>query len=319
MDLISLRLAAIRWEAEGIHSFELAPPAGGLLPPFTAGAHIDVHLAPGLVRSYSLCNSQDERHRYVIGVNNDRASRGGSRHMHEQLRVGQMLDVSPPRNNFALCEDAPRSVLVAGGIGITPLLAMVRRLTSLQRPWDIHVCARTHSAAAFLGELQKLKTQAGELGRLHLHFDDTAKGLLDLRELVSKAPPDTHFYCCGPLPMLAAFEQACAGLPAAQMHVEYFSAREAPATAGGVTVECRQSGVTVQVAEGQTILDALLEAGIDVPYSCNEGVCGTCETRVLEGVPDHRDLVLTAQEQASNTVMMVCCSGAKTPKLVLDR
>jgi len=318
MDLLSVQLRAIRYEAENVSSFELTPVEMRELPPFTAGSHIDIHLRAGLVRSYSLCNSQDERHRYVIGVNRDRNSRGGSRHMHEQLQVGQMLSISVPRNNFALKEDAPHTVLVAGGIGITPMLAMVRRLQALGRSWELYFAARNHSGAGFIDELKALKARSPQ-GRLHLHFDDTATKLLDLVKIVADAPPDTHFYCCGPLPMLAAYESATAGLPPGQMHVEYFTAKEAPTTAGGFKVECAKSGITLQVPEGKTILDALLEAGVDVPYSCMQGVCATCETRVLGGIPDHRDLVLSKEEQAANAVMMVCCSRSKTPTLVLDR
>jgi len=318
MNLLSLQLRAIRYEAEGIASFELAAPGAQDLPAFAAGAHIDLHLAPGLVRSYSLCNDPQERHRYVIGVHRDPASRGGSAHVHEKLRVGDRLAVSAPRNNFPLEESAPHSVLVAGGIGITPLLAMVRRLAALRRPWELYYCARSHAHAAFLDALRALKADCPE-GRLHLHFDDRAGGLLDIGQLVARAPAGSHFYCCGPLPMLAAFESACAGVPPAQVHVEYFSAREAPAVAGGFELELARSGRVLHVAPGQTVLDAMLEAGVDVPYSCTQGVCGACETRVLAGVPDHRDLVLSPQEQESHTVMMVCCSGAKSPRLVLDR
>ena len=318
MDLLSVRLRAIRYEAETVNSFELTPIGSGDLPAFTAGSHIDIQLAPGLVRSYSLCNSQDDKNRYVIGVNRDAKSRGGSKHMHDQLRVGQTLSISAPRNNFALKEDAAHTVLIAGGIGITPMLAMVRRLQSLGRSWELFYAARNHAGAAFLDELRAMKAQSPN-GKLHLHFDDTATGLLDLAKIVADAPAGTHFYCCGPLPMLAAYESATAGLPEGQMHIEYFTAKDAPATAGGFTVECAKSGVTVQVPEGKSILDALLEAGVDVPYYCMQGVCATCETRVLEGIPDHRDLVLSQEEQASNAIMMVCCSGSKSARLVLDR
>jgi vanillate O-demethylase ferredoxin subunit len=318
MELLSVQLRAIRYEAQGVHSFELAATGAQELPPFTAGAHIDLHLAPGLVRSYSLCNSQDERHRYVIGINRDRASRGGSVHAHDRLRVGEQLTISAPRNNFPLDESAPHSVLIAGGIGVTPLLSMARRLAALGRPWELYYCARSHAAAAFLDTLRELKA-ASPQGTLHLHFDDRAGGVLDLAGVVVRAPQGTHFYCCGPLPMLAAFEAACEPLPHGQVHVEYFTAKEAPATAGGFEVELARSHRVVHVPEGKTVLDALLEAGVDVPYSCLQGVCGSCETRVLSGTPDHRDLVLTREEQEANNTMMVCCSGSKSPRLVLDR
>jgi vanillate O-demethylase ferredoxin subunit len=319
MDLMPLQLRAIRYEADGIHSFEFRHADGAALPAFAAGSHIDLHLGNGMVRSYSLCNPQTETHRYVVGVNRDRASRGGSAFVHHQLRTGDMVTVAVPRNNFALAEDAPHSVLIAGGIGITPLWCMVQRLDSLGRSWELHYCARSHAGAAFLDDLRALKA-ASTHGQLHLHFDDRMQGaLLDLRQVVASAREGSHFYCCGPLPMLAAFEDATAGLPPPQVHVEYFAAKEAPSTTGGFQVELARSGKVLDVPAGKTILDAMLEAGIDVPYSCLEGVCATCETRVLGGVPDHRDLVLSKEEQASNTVMMICCSGSKTPKLVLDR
>jgi ferredoxin-NADP reductase len=318
MDLLSVQLRAIRYEAEGASSFELTPLGAQPLPSFAAGAHVDLHLAPCLVRSYSLCNSQQERHRYVIAVNRDKTSRGGSLHAHDKLRVGDRLTISAPRNNFPLDESAGHSVLVAGGIGITPILAMIRRLAELGRPWELYYCARSHASAAFLDTLRELKAAAPQ-GTLHLHFDDRAPGLLDLAQVVARATAGTHFYCCGPVPMLSAFEAACAQLPPAQVHVEYFSAKEAPSTSGGFEVELAQSGRVILVPPGKTVLDAMLEAGVDVPYSCLQGVCATCETRVLSGVPDHRDLILRREEQEANKVMMVCCSGSKSPRLVLDR
>jgi ferredoxin-NADP reductase len=316
---MSLRLHAIRYEAEGISSFEFRAIEAGALPAFTAGAHIDLHLSSGLVRSYSLCNAQDESHRYVVAVNRDRASRGGSAFVHGQLRVGDIVAVAGPRNNFVLSEDAAHSVLVAGGIGITPLWCMVQRLESIGRAWTLHYCARSHASAAFLEHVRALKAASAH-GELHLHFDDANQGRpVDLAGVVASAPAASHFYCCGPLPMLDAFEAATAGLPCAQVHLEYFAAKEPASTAGGFRIELAQSGKVLDVPAGKSILDVMLEAGVDVPYSCLEGVCATCETRVLSGVPDHRDLVLTKDEQASNTVMMVCCSGSRTPTLVLDR
>lgn len=318
MATLSLRLTALRHEAEGVCSCELQPVEGGELPAFTAGAHVDLHLAPGLVRSYSLCNSQDERHRYVVAVNRDARSRGGSRHVHEQLRVGQVLQVGGPRNNFPLDEGAPHSVLVAGGIGITPLLAMVRRLVALDRPWELHYCARSQANAAFLPALRALQV-ASTHGRLHPHFDDAGQGLLDLGQLVAQAPAGAHFYCCGPGGMLTAFEAATAHLERGRVHLERFTAPQvAVAPAGGFTVELARSGRALQVEEGRSILDTLLDAGVDVPYSCMQGICGACETRVLAGEPEHRDLVRSAGEHRAGGTIILCCSGAKTQRLVLD-
>jgi vanillate O-demethylase ferredoxin subunit len=317
-ETLKLRVKATTYEAQDINSYDLRLPAGGELPPFTAGAHVDLHLPNGLIRSYSLLNAEQERHRYVIAVNKDRASRGGSRYIHESLRVGDTLPVSLPRNNFPLALHASRSVLIAGGIGITPLLCMIRRLSVEGNDWQLHYGARTRQNAAFLEELKDLARACGSEARVHLSFDqETDAKMLDIASLVAGAA-DAHLYCCGPLPMLAAFEHATAALPSERVHVEYFAARERPAASGGFQVVLAKSGRTLTVPKGKTILDALLDADVAVQYSCMEGVCSSCETRVLEGIPDHRDLVLSKEERASNKVMMVCCSGSKTDRLVLD-
>ena len=316
-ETLTMLVKSVTWEAQGIVSFDLRPTDTGVLPPFTAGAHIDVHLPNGLVRSYSLMNPQEERHRYQVAVNRDAASRGGSSCLHETVRVGQTLTIGLPRNNFPLAEDAAHSVLIAGGIGITPLWCMVQRLAALKQRWTLYYCTRSRAHAAFLPEVLALAARSG--GTVVTHFDQEAGGkLLDLAQVVAKAGPQAHLYCCGPLPMLAAFEAATAGHPPRQVHVEYFAAREAPATQGGFTVVLARSGRELQVPEGRSILDVLLDADVDVLYSCTEGVCGACETRVLEGTPDHRDLVLSKDEQAAGRTMMICCSGSKSPRLVLD-
>jgi ferredoxin-NADP reductase len=312
---LQLRVHSITYEATDIFSFELRSPGGAELPPFTAGAHIDLQLPGGLVRSYSLVNPQHERHRYRIAVNRDAGSRGGSRYMHDALKVGAIVAVTPPRNNFALFEGAAESVLIAGGIGITPILCMIERLSELGRRWTLHYCARTRQNAAFLDRLGELQPA----GTLHLNFDHgQPANMLDIASVVAAVPADAHLYCCGPVPMLEAFERACTQVPSERVHVEYFAAKEAPAAEGGFVVELARSNRTIPIARGQTILEALLAAGIDAPYSCMEGVCATCETKVLAGIPDHKDLVLTKEEKAANQTMMICCSGSKTDKLVLD-
>jgi ferredoxin-NADP reductase len=270
-----------------------------------------------MIRSYSLVNDQGERNRYVIAVNNDAASRGGSKLIHETMRVGDIIAVSLPRNNFALQEDAGHSVLIAGGIGITPLLSMVRRLEALGRSWELFYAARTRLTAAFLDELNALRPDVHP--NLHLNFDQEPEArMMDLSSIVKAALPDAHLYCCGPVPMLEAFEAATVDRPAGHVHVEYFKAREKPAAEGGFEVKLARSNRTIAVQAGQTILDALLEAGISANYACTEGVCGTCETRVIEGNPDHRDLFLSKEEQEANKTIMICCSGSKSPTLVLD-
>lgn len=312
-----LRVQAATWEAEGIHSFELRDPGGAALPPFTAGAHIDLHLANGMVRSYSLTNPQDERHRYVVAVQKDRASRGGSTWVHDKLRLGDLVEVAGPRNNFPLAEDAPHSLFIAGGIGVTPLWCMIQRLVALGRPFTLYDCVRTRQEAAFIAPLEAAARRPGAI--IHFNFDGEPGGkMLDIAAVVAAAPPEAHLYCCGPLPMLAAFEAATKDLPRERVHVEYFTAKEAPAAEGGFTVVLAKSGKSFVIAPGKTILETLTDAGLDVPSSCLEGVCGTCETRVLEGVPDHRDVVLTEAERKASKTMMICCSGSKSAKLVLD-
>lgn len=302
-----VRLRQLRWEAEGVVSAVLEPLPGAALPPFTAGAHLDLALAPGLTRSYSLCNAPGERDRYEIAVQLAPESRGGSRWVHERWRVGDVLAVSEPRNHFALEEAAPLSVLIAGGIGITPMLAMIARLNALGRGWALHYAVRTRARAAFLDRLAD--------PRVRVVYDHEGDAPLDLAAIVAAAPRDAHLYCCGPTGMLKAFEAAAAGRHA---HVEYFAAAAPAATAGGYALELRRSGRTVAVAPGQRMLDALLAAGVMLAYSCAQGLCGACETRVLGGVPDHRDDYLTEEEKAANRTVMPCCSGAKSPVLVLD-
>ena len=318
---LNLRIRAITWEADGILGFELVPTTPNtLLPAFDAGAHVDLSLGNGLIRSYSLLNAPGERQRWCIAVNRDAASRGGSRFMHESMRPGQIVTVGLPRNNFPLAEDAAHSVFIAGGIGITPILGMIRRLAALGRPWSLHYAARTRETAAFVPVLTALAGEAEDAGAaLDIRYDrEPGARPLDLGAIVAALPGDAHVYCCGPLGMLAAFEAATAALPRERVHVEYFAAKDAPATAGGFEVKLARDGRTVAVAAGQSILDALIAIGVEPPNSCREGVCGTCETRVLRGTPDHRDLVLSEAEKAAGDRMMICCSGAKTPSLELD-
>ena len=314
---IEVRVKRISYEAESINSYELVAPTGGDLAPFAAGSHIDLHLSNGMIRSYSLVNDQRELSRYVIAVNKDAAGRGGSRFIHDTIRVGDIIRISPPRNNFTLEETADHSVLIAGGIGITPLLSMVRRLEALGRPWKLFYAAKTRGAAAFLEELNAFRTDGRS--NIQVDLDDERSGrVFDLGGIVGSTPAAAHLYCCGPLPMLEAFEAAAADRPPYQVHVEYFKAKEKPAAEGGFEVRLARSNRTLKVQPGKTILDALLDAGIAVNYSCAEGVCGTCETRVVDGIPDHRDLFLSKEEHATNKTMMVCCSGTKSPVLTLD-
>lgn len=317
LETASLLVKAVRYEAENVLSFDLRHPDGSALAPFTAGAHVDLVLPNGLLRSYSISSDPRERDRYVIGVGRDRNSRGGSIWLHENLRPGQLIETSEPRNNFELDESADRTVLVAGGIGITPILAMTRRLAALGKDWTLHYAVRARQHAAFLDELAVITGDSPQ--RLRLHIDDEAGGkLLDLAGVVATSPAGTHFYCCGPQPMIDAFEKAAADRAPESRHVEHFTNDQAPDTDGGYEIELAKSSVVLSVLPGRTILETIQGAGIDVPFSCTEGICGTCETSVISGIPDHRDLVLTDQEKATNQTMMICCSGSRTPRLVLD-
>jgi vanillate O-demethylase ferredoxin subunit len=310
---LSLLVKSIAFEAADVVSLDLRSAEGGELPPFTAGAHIDLQLRNGLARSYSLCNPQSERHRYVIAVQKDVAGRGGSAYVHDFVRPGQVLAATAPRNDFPLVEDAEESVFFAGGIGITPVWCMVQRLQALGRRWRLYYAVRNRARAAFLDRI----VAVGAPG-FHLHVDDEAGGgRLDVPAAVSRAKR-AQLYCCGPAPMLRAFKQVTAGLPKDRIHIEYFSARELAAASAGFDVVLAKRNRTVRVAAGQTIIAALRDNGIVTAHSCLEGVCGACETSVLDGVPEHRDLVLGEPERALNRTMMICCSGCKGDRLVLD-
>lgn len=312
-------VAAVERQADGISSWEFRRADGGPLPPFTAGAHIDVQLANGMLRSYSLCNAQEDRDRYVVAINRDPNSRGGSTLIHDTVKPGDRITLSAPHNNFPLIEDAGHVVLIAGGIGITPMYCMIQRLERLRRSWELWYSCRQRSMCAFRERLEAL--EASKPGRVHFNFDQEPGGrMLDLKQIIASTLGDAHFYCCGPNPMLQAFEAAATelGRPRDHVHVEYFAAKEKAALEGGYSVVCVQSGIELRIEHGQSILDALIDADIDIAYSCSEGICGTCECKVLEGVPDHRDSVLTPDEQAANDRIMVCCSGSQSARLVLD-
>lgn len=310
---LSLRLRSITEEARGIHAYEWVPDMGGTLPPFTAGAHISLELPGGLRRSYSLTNSQCERHRYVVAVNLDPRSRGGSRYLHERARVGDVLQAAGPDNQFTLEEGAPMSVFIAGGIGITPIRGMIRRLDEIGRDWRLHYCVRTPDVAAFLSEFVSDD-------RVRFYFDQgDSAARLDIDGLLAALPAQAHAYCCGPASMLDAFvESANKRLPAERTHYERFAAAQAPAQGGGYTVTLARSGRTLPVNAGQTILEVVREAGLNPAFSCGQGVCGSCETAVLAGRPDHRDQVLSDDERAAGASMMICCSGSLDGNLVLD-
>ncbi len=310
---LKLRVHRLEWEAEGVLEVELR--GEGELPGFTSGAHIDLHLPNGFSRSYSLTSSPEQRDRYCVGVGLDASSKGGSRYIHTQLRPGQFLQVDPPRNNFPLDESAERTVLLAGGIGVTPILSHARRLAELGKDFVVYHAVQERSRAAFSDALEAL----GD--RYHLHVDAEQGAVLPLAEVVAAQPPETHFYCCGPEGMMTAFEQATADWPPEQVHVEYFVARkqEVSGAEQAFTLVLQQQGVELEVPPNKSMLEVLLDQGYRVPNSCRDGICGSCETRVLEGVPEHRDSVLSASERASNKTVMLCISRCQGDRLVIDR
>jgi vanillate O-demethylase ferredoxin subunit len=311
---MKVRVSAISQETGDISLLELRP-VDGELPSFSAGSHIDLHLGNGLIRSYSLTNAASERDRYVIGVKKEPLGRGGSRFIHEQVRIGDETTISGPRNNFILCEEAPSSVLIAGGIGITPLVSMAQRLEELERPWQLHYAARSRCSAGFVSRL----AQFGSKVRFYFPTEfQPCAARADIQSIVASASPEAHLYCCGPERMLAAFKTVAAERSPARIHVEHFANAEGVDKVGEFEVVLAKSGRTVSVPSGKSILDTLLELGIDAPYSCMEGVCSSCETRVLSGIPDHRDLILSSEEHAANDRMMICCSRSKSSTLVLE-
>lgn len=316
-DLLQLRVKSLHLVARDTHLIELGAPDGATLPDYVPGAHIDVHLPGGLVRQYSLAAPAGSRKSYLICVKRDASSRGGSRWLVEQLRLGQALSVGLPRNHFVLNEGQHSSVLIAGGIGITPIACMALRLNQLGRPFALHFGVRERVDAAFTDPSGPLRLPADALS---LHVDAERGGVMDVAAIVRAAPPTAHLYCCGPTPMLDAFEVAAnaAGHDSSRIHLERFSAQVDAAVTGGFTVELARSARALRVAPGQTILEALRSAGLSVQSSCEQGICGACETRVLSGRPDHRDMLLSPQEKAANQVMMICCSGSLDGTLVLD-
>jgi vanillate monooxygenase ferredoxin subunit len=317
MNTIEVRVARRACEAEGINSYELVRTDGAPLPPFEAGAHIDVHLAGNLVRQYSLCNAPGETHRYQIGVLRDVNSRGGSQAMHDQIDTGSVLHISAPKNHFPLVE-AQKTLLLAGGIGVTPILAMAEALATQGAAFAMHYSARSPERAAFRERIGASRFA----GQVHFHYDSgDASQRLDLATLLANPDAGTHLYVCGPQGFIDHVLGSANGLgwPAAQLHVEYFGAAAVDTTGDqAFDVKLASSGKVVTVPAGKSVLHVLEEQGVAIPYSCEEGVCGTCLTRVLEGVPDHRDMYLTDEEQAANDQFTPCCSRAKTKVLVLD-
>ncbi|WP_343618509.1 PDR/VanB family oxidoreductase [Ralstonia sp.] len=317
--LLKVSVARKSMLAEAICGFDLVPLPGESLPSFTPGAHIDVHLPGGIIRQYSLCNDSATPDLYRIAVLREAEGRGGSTAMHESVQEGDVLTIGAPRNHFPLASGTDSSILVAGGIGITPLLAMVQELASARRGFELHYCTRNEARMAF----RELLMESRFAGGVHIHRDDgPADQRFDPAQVLQQAPGDAHLYVCGPggfIQWVLDTATQC-GWSEDRMHREYFSAAAVSQTGADAAfdVVLASSGKVVRVAVGQTIVHALATAGVEVATSCEQGICGTCVTRVLDGVPDHRDLFLTPDEQAANDQLTPCCSRSKSPRLVLD-
>jgi vanillate O-demethylase ferredoxin subunit len=316
--LLTVRVARKAEEALGIRSFELVSTDGAALPSFAAGSHVDVQLPGGLTRSYSLCNDPTETHRYLLAVLRDPASRGGSQAMHERVNEGDLLQISAPKNHFALAHDARRSLLLAGGIGITPILCMAERLALTGAGFELHYCTRERARTAFLDRI----SSSAYAAQVRFHFDDgPAAQRLDIEGLLATPQAGTHLYVCGPKGFMDAVlgQARRSGWPEAQLHFEFFSADVKPQVGDAAfQVRLASSGRVIDVPAKLSVVQALAEAGVVVQTSCEQGVCGTCLTRVLAGEPEHRDLYLTPEEQAANDQFTPCCSRARSALLVLD-
>lgn len=318
MNSLELRVERKVEEAIDVCTFELVDTHGRPLPAFSAGSHIDVEIPGGFIRQYSLCNDVAENHRYLIGVLKHPTSRGGSVAMHERVHEGDTLTASHPKNHFALAHEADRSLLFAGGIGITPILCMAERLAVAGSPFELHYCTRTRGRTAFYERISRSDFSTSA----HFHFDDGDAGQkLDIQSLLAAARGGTHIYVCGPKGFMDAVLGLArhAGWPEEQLHYEFFNAEQLARDADdSFEVKLASSGRVVTVPKGTTVVQALAGIGVEIATSCEQGVCGTCLTRVLEGEPDHRDLFLTPTEQASNSQFTPCCSRAKSPRLVID-
>ncbi len=297
--------------ADGVLALTLTRPDGGELPSWTPGAHVDLVLAEDLIRQYSLCGSTSDVGSWRVAVLHTPDGRGGSSAVH-RLAVGATVRVRGPRNHFPVAA-SPRYLFVGGGIGITPLLPMIQAAEAAGAAWELHYGGRSRTSMAFLDELAPY----GE--RIHLVPEDE-EGRLDLDGILGEPQPDTLVYACGPEPLLAAVEERCAGWPAGSLHLERFAARAAPDTSGDTAFELvlQRSGRTLTVPADRTIFEVVREAGVSVLGSCLEGICGTCETEIVEGEVDHRDSVLSEEEREENECLMICVSRCTSARLTLD-
>ena len=323
-----VRVRSITYEGESINAYEVVDPQGRDLPPFEAGSHIDLYFRDQRVRQYSLCGDPHDRRRYVFAVQREPEGRGGSRAIFDRVHVGRILTISEPRNNFPLRPEARRHLLLAGGIGITPMLSMIHHLRRAGAEFVLHYCTRSPERTAFAEQLAPLV----EDGRACIHWDggDPSRGL-DLAGTLRDYREGTHLYYCGPRGFMAAVAAASAHWPPGTTHCEYFTAPAGESAAApdagasgdmdgaigvGFQVRVARSGQTFDVPNDKSIVQVLREHGIDVPTSCESGLCGTCRTRYLEGQPEHRDYILDEKEKESE--VLICCARSKSPLLVLD-
>lgn len=318
----AVKVRALRAEAQDVVSLELCAADGSALAPQSPGAHLDVHLPNGLVRSYSLCGSlasEGERGSYRIAVGRSAASRGGSSYVHEHVRVGDTLRIGAPRNHFRLDEGALQVVLIAGGIGITPLLAMARQCARERRDWRLHYCVRTGARAAFIDELRALE---GGQDRVTVWCSADGTRFDATSVLRPPLPSQSQVYCCGSPSLMNSVEQAISWLPEHHRHFERFAGSDSPLPGTGAersfTVHLDRSQKTLEVPAGRSLLECLESIGMSVPFACREGLCGSCETPVLGGCVEHRDFVLAAADRALHQRMMVCVSRAADRHLTLD-
>lgn len=317
-DSIDLNVHRIWQDGEDVRLFDLRPKASQKLTKFSAGAHIDVHTGNELTRQYSLCNHPDEQHRYVIAVALANDSKGGSRWLHEEVKEGDILSISLPRNHFPLADEPEHSVLIGGGIGITPILTMAYTLEQQGKSWELHFTARNEEQAPLLTEIKALQETAKSGVITTYYTRDSVPNRIDFNTIVNTASKDSNFYCCGPTNLLQSYSESLANFPSQQVHLEHFQTENEAADEGGYTLVLARSGKELLVPEGKTVLQVLKENSVGVTYACAEGVCGSCEVAVISGLPDHRDMVLSDAEKSENATMMVCCSGSLSNRLVLD-
>lgn len=317
---LRVRVRSVTWQADGINSYELRQLDGADLPAFEAGSHIDVHLPDGKIRQYSLCNDPAERHRYVISVQREEQGRGGSKLWAETARPGAEVMISRPRNNFPLAQDARRHLLFAGGIGITPMMAMLQKLERDGEDYQLFYCTRSQARTAFREELSHGRRPE----HVTIHHDGGAiDRSLDMAAIIREAEPGTHVYFCGPAGFIAAGKAAASELPKSCVHVEYFQSDiPDPTTAENIsesdsfTVRINSTLQEFMIPPDRTIVEVLRENGIDVETSCESGLCRTCMTRYLSGTPKHYDLALDDDEHEE--FVLICCARSSSSVLVLD-